>query len=466
MKADRLIEIIRCGETTAVQFKQEFTSQKKIANEMVAMANAKGGMMIFGVEDKTGEIVGLSYEQLQRTSSELGNTANECVRPTIYITTEVVKIDDKHLLVCNIAEGANKPYKNLDGEIFVKQGADKRRVTENSEILSLFQQSQKYFPDQDGVIDSSAEDIDTLALDRFFANVYKKRIEDFDIPVEKLLHNIHITDGKGRLTLAGVLFFARFPQQFRPIDVIKAVRFVGNEATTMEYADSKDIEGTIPEMFEQAMMWLKSCLHSVQDGQSVNSIGRLEIPEIILEELLQNSLVHRDLLKPAAIRLLVFDNRIEIINPGCLAGGLTVDEILLGNSFARNPLIANFCSKTMTYRGLGFGIPRSQEFDVKVEFVNDFSGNQFTAKVWRPEKPASFTKDFTKENITQLSERQREIIEMLKAEPTLTSQKISQKISQKNAASPRTIISDMKVLQEKGLIMRKGGRKDGIWEVK
>lgn len=74
----------------------------------------------------------------------------------------MVKVDDKHLLVCNVAEGANKPYKNIDGDIFVKQGADKRRVTENTEILSLFQQSQKYFPDQEGVADSSAEDIDTL----------------------------------------------------------------------------------------------------------------------------------------------------------------------------------------------------------------------------------------------------------------------------------------------------------------
>lgn len=90
MTTENLREIIKCGETTTVQFKQEFPSQKKIANEMVAMANAQGGMIIFGVEDKTGELIGLSYEQLQRTSNELGNTANECVRPTIYITTEVL----------------------------------------------------------------------------------------------------------------------------------------------------------------------------------------------------------------------------------------------------------------------------------------------------------------------------------------------------------------------------------------
>ena len=44
--------------------------------------------------------------------------------------------------------------------------------------------------------------------------------------------------------------------------------------------------------------------------------------------------------------------------PGCIAGGYSVEEVMFGNSFARNPLMANFCAKTMPYRGLGSGIPR------------------------------------------------------------------------------------------------------------
>lgn len=115
-------EICLCGETTRVQFKREFTTQKEMAKEMIAFANSRGGIILFGVEDKTGELVGLSYVQLQQTSRELGNTAQEQVRPTIYIETDVVKVDEKHFLVCTIADGRNKPYKNLQGEIWVKQG--------------------------------------------------------------------------------------------------------------------------------------------------------------------------------------------------------------------------------------------------------------------------------------------------------------------------------------------------------
>ena len=166
--------------------------------------------------------------------------------------------------------------------------------------------------------------------------------------------------------------------------VIKAVWFYGNSIAGTEYRDSRDIEGTIPEMFEQAMMWLKSCLRRTQNGQSFNSIGQLEISETVLEELLQNALVHIDLLKTAAIRLMVFDDRVEIVNPGCVMGGHTIDEVKVGNSYARNPLMANFCSKTMPYRGLGSGIPRVLAEDSHVEFIDSKEGNQFTVRISRP----------------------------------------------------------------------------------
>lgn len=383
MTQEELRNKIRCGETSLVQFKQQFTTQRQIAEEMVAFANCEGGDILFGVKDRTGEVLGLSYSDIQTISRELGNAANEQVRPTIYIRTDVVNIDEKLVLVVSVLRGRNKPYKDLSGTIWVKQGADKRRVTENSEILSLFQESGTYHPDEAGVAGTSVRDIDTLALDRFFENVYRKPITEFGLPKDRLLRSLHVIDEKGRLTAAGLLFFGQQPQLFMPTFVIKAVWFYGNSIAGTEYRDSRDIEGTIPEMYEQAMMWLKSCLRRTQDGQSFNSIGKLEIPETVLEELLQNALVHADLLKTAAIRLLVFDDRVEIINPGCIAGGHSIEEVMLGNSFARNPLMANFCAKTMPYRGLGSGIPRVLSQDCKVEFDDSKDGNQFVVRVSR-----------------------------------------------------------------------------------
>ena len=69
--------------------------------------------------------------------------------------TDVVDVDGKMILVATVQRGRNKPYKDLAGHIWVKQGADKRRVTENSELLSLFQDSGEYHADEASVKDTS-----------------------------------------------------------------------------------------------------------------------------------------------------------------------------------------------------------------------------------------------------------------------------------------------------------------------
>ena len=316
-------------------------------------------------------------------SHVISTLANDQIRPVIYVQTEVVKIQEKHVLAVTVQEGINKPYKDLTGQIWIKQGSDKRRITENAELLGLFQQSQQYFPELQGVPDTSLKDIDTQALDRFFNRTYGRPVDAIDVPKDRLLRNLHIINANGELTLAGLLFFGREPQMFVPQFVIKAVSFYGNSIGGTQYRDSKDIDGTIPEMFEQGMSFLKSNLHSLQNGQNFNSIGILEISEIALEEILQNALVHRDYLWPAAIRLLIFEDRVEIISPGCLGGHLTVEDIKAGATYQRNPLIAEFCRKTMIFRGLGSGIIRALNEGAKMSFVDNESANQFSVVIQR-----------------------------------------------------------------------------------
>jgi predicted HTH transcriptional regulator len=381
MTKDEVITRIRCGETSCVQFKEKFSSGKQMAEEMAAFANSKGGLIIFGVKDKTGEIVGLTYEQIQHISSELGNVANDQVRPIVYLHTDVCEVDGKLLLLVEVAEGINKPYKDLQGQIFIKQGPDKRRVTENTEILRLFAGSQKYAPDEAPLLQTSLADLDNRLLAEYVRKVYNREVEDFGVPYERLLENMRVADAEGHLTLAGLMFFGRQPQKYCPSFMVKAVAFYGNELGDTVYEDSKDIEGTIPEMFERGMAFLKSHLYQVQDGRPFNSVGKLEVSEVALEELFQNALVHREYIKTAPIRLLVFRNRVEIVSPGCLPDGLTVDDIKLGNSFQRNPLIATFCAKTMFYRGLGSGVLRSLQDGARIDFINNETGKQFTAVI-------------------------------------------------------------------------------------
>ena len=478
-------EICLCGETTRIQFKREFTTQKEIAKEMIAFANSRGGMILFGVEDKTGELIGLSYEQLQQTSRELGNAAQEQVRPTIYIETDVVKADDKHFLVCSIADGRNKPYKNLQGEIWVKQGADKRRITENAEILALFQASGTYRPEEDTIRGTSISDLEIVYLKEYFKKVYNREIEEFEQPLESMLRSLGILSANGEVTRAGMLYFGKNPNLYERSFMVKAVAFAGDSIGDTSYIDSRDISGTIPWIFRESMTFLKSVLRHQQNGQNFNSVGILEIPEVVLEELMQNALVHLDLLHSAAVRVLVFSDRIEIINPGCLYGGLQIEDIKLGVSRQRNPLMATLASKTMIYRGLGSGIVRVMKEGVRVSFVNEESANQFRTIVWRTTQKNevttqkdSFTIQRTDENTIQkdetttqkndfttqkeLTTTQKAVLDYFKHYPKGNRAEAALYIGEITEDGVKFIIGK---LQQLGLLKREGGRKNGTWVV-
>ena len=522
MTEDTFKDLCLCGETTKVQFKESFTSQKEIAKEMIAFANTKGGVILFGVEDKCGKLVGLSYDEIQVISRELGNAANEQVRPTIYIETEVVRVKEKHFLICSVEEGKNKPYKNLNGEIWVKQGADKRRITENSEILALFQNSGSYQPDAAGVNGTTFNDLDRYAIDEYLQKVYATTLDGFGGKAEQVLKNIHILNHHGVPTLAGYLFFGKHPEYNCPTCMVKAVSFFGNDLAGTQYRDSKEILGNMPQLYDKSMAFLKANLHNVQEeGASFNTLGKLEIAEEVLEEVVQNALVHRDLLRPAPIRLFVFDDRVEVISPGALAGGLTEEDIRNGKTYQRNPYMATFATNALYYKGIGSGIVRILAEYPEIQLENDVSAKEFKVIIERTIQKSEVTtqkgalKDsdtIQKSDVTIQKEVLKDSNTIQKSDVTIqkealkdsdTIQKEALKDSdtiqksdstiQKNLDSsqvsvlnffrehPKATIDDMVAelndlslggvkfiiakLQKKGLLKRVGGRKHGEWQV-
>lgn len=385
MNAIELLDIISAGETSKVQFKQEMDDDK-FAAEMIAMSNSKGGIILVGVKDKTGEVIGLTYDQLQSYNNRLANIANDKIKPQIFISTEVVTISsetgENKILVVYLDEGTNKPYKDNSGTIWVKQGADKRRLIDNNEIMRLFQQSGKVYIDEMVIPNTTIADVDKAKVEKYIKAIQKTGSEvEVEID-EKLLVNLNIMKDN-KLTLGGLEFFSKNPQKHRPAFCIKAISFFGNSIGGSSYRDSKDIEGTIPEMFDQAMGFLTANLRSLQADQNFNTVGQLEISKIALEELLQNALTHRDYSKNSPIRIMIFDDRVEIVSPGALPNSLTVENIKMGNAVVRNNLMVSYCSKLMNYRGFGSGITRALENQPNIELINDVDGEQFIVRIPR-----------------------------------------------------------------------------------
>lgn len=388
MNAIELLDIISTGETSKVQFKKKMPHIDSFAAEMTAFSNTMGGIILFGIEDKTGEIIGLTYEEIQKYSQDIGNYATGNIIPGIYVKTEVVSVDskgEKKILIIYIDEGINKPYKDKNRDIWVKQGSDKRRVTDNSEMLRLFQQGSHLLADEMEVYDTSIEDVNQELFQDYFIKEFHTTIEQKGLNFEqalkakKILHN-------DKLTLAGLLFFGKEPQTIKPGFCIKTVSFFGNSISGKDYRSKpEDLRGTIPDLFENGMKFLESNLRHMQKGQNFNFIGILEISKDALVEILVNALVHRDYLKIAPIRIMIFDNRVEIISPGKLPNSLTVEEAMFGNPVIRNPQMVKFSFHTMPFSGIGTGLPRALKEQPDIELNNDVNGEQVIVKIPRPE---------------------------------------------------------------------------------
>lgn len=380
MDALELLDIVGSGETSNVQFKEKWTNQESIAAEMIAFSNSIGGMLLLGVEDKTGEIKGLTNEEIRDYNLKIGNIATDLISPAIYVTTEIVTVengDNKKVLIVHVSEGVNKPYKDNRSAIWVKQGSDKRRVTENAEILRLFQKGGNLLADEMEVFDTSIDDINRKIFEEYFISEFKISFEEKGLTFEQALKAKKILRNE-RVTIAGLLFFANDPQSFKPAYTVKAVSFFGNAISGNQYRSKpEDFRGTLPEIFKQGMSFLKSNLKATQKEEEFNSRGKLEISEIALTELFQNALIHRDYLKNSPIRLFIFDDRVEIISPGSLPNSLTIEEIKYGNPVIRNNQIAAFGSHTMPYSGLGSGISRAFSEQPNIELINDIEGEQF-----------------------------------------------------------------------------------------
>lgn len=382
MKKKNILEIIRSGETSTVQFKEKLTSSASFASEMIAMSNSLGGIIFLGIEDKTGNIKGLTVNQIHDYSSRIANIAKNNIIPLIYIKTEVLFIDDKQILLVYIEEGINKPYKDKNGVIYTKQGPDKRKVTDNREILRFFQESSNLSIDEMVVYNTSKRDLDRDKIRSFYKKEFEEDLDESTIPYQQILENLNIVRND-QLTLGGLLFFGKEPQKIKPAFCIKAVSFFGDEIEGTHYRDSKDIVGTIPILFNEGISFFTANLRHIQRDQDFNSLGIIEISKVALEEFLQNALVHRDYSINAPIRLLIFDNRVEIISPGILPNHLTVEKIKAGNAVIKNSLLATFCAKTMKYRGLGSGVKRAVKVEPKSELINDLEGMQFIVKIPR-----------------------------------------------------------------------------------
>jgi len=380
-------EILPRGEDSRHQFKQNITNPESVAGDLVAFSNTKGGMIVIGVNDH-GTVTGLSADDIRRINQLVSNTATNLVRPSVNPITENISVGGQLVMIVTVQEGISKPYADNNGVFWVRSGADKRRVTSREEVQRMLQSADLVHADEVPVEGTTTGDMDLEHFSRFFEKLHgeplDKALDRDGLSLGRLLNNLRLAR-EATLNLAGLMIFGREPQRHRPAFVVKAVAFVGNDAAGNKYRDSQDIEGCLRVLHKDTMSFLTRNLRRLQGDKGINTEGDLEVPLAALEELVVNMLLHRDYFISASWRVMLFDNRIELISPGSLPNNLTVENIRNGVSVIRNPLIASFATKggELPYRGIGTGIRRALAAVPDLELESDHERNLFTARIPR-----------------------------------------------------------------------------------
>lgn len=377
MNIRELIANVQRGEDSRNQFKVDVTSPDALAAEVVAFLNADGGTIFIGVDD-VGTLVGLDADGVRRINQMVSNVASQCIKNPVALVTENVVLENRRIVVAlHVPCGMDKPYFDKSGVIWLKEGADKRKVASKEEIRRLFEASASLHADEQPTR-AGLEELDLLRFRPFFEKIYNAPFPVYGGELLRIVRNMNLATDDGKLNLAGLMMFGLHPDFIVPQFCIKAVRINGTDMSFTSFQDSETFSGTISEMYDGAMAFVMRNMRKVQKSESVNLPGESEIPRTVFEEIIVNALVHRNYYIDAPIRILMFDNRVEVISPGSLPNHLTVEKILAGNTNIRNPIIASFVARgLLPYWGLGSGIRRAKTAWNGIEFVDDRSCVQF-----------------------------------------------------------------------------------------
>lgn len=272
---------------------------------------------------------------------------------------------------------------------------------------------------------ATTKEIDKEKLKWFLRKAREERNYDIDpeTPIKEALNRLNLIQDE-KLTNTAILLFVKDPQKFFPQVKIRAGRLKGAEG--LDFIDMKVLEGTIPELREKAMKFIMDHIRHGVFFDANRRYDRWEYPLRAVEEVLNNALAHRDYFSNAEIQLSIYDDRIEVWNPGELLKPLTPQDLRRKHkSIPRNKLLADrlFLIKFIEQWGKGTNriIDEMRQSNLPEPEFQNLSGG-FEVTLIGPGK--SFEKEIEKEKLhrVEINERQRKAIEYLRREKKITRQ--------------------------------------------
>ena len=349
----RIEELLREPEGKELEYKRDLSSPTPALKTIVAFANTAGGRLVIGVTDRSRDVIGvddpLALEQ------RLMNLIADRISPRLVPEVDFVGWRKTQLLVVEVHLGDNRPYHLLPGGpedgVYVRLGSTNRRA--DPALIAEMRRSARHIAyDEEPLVGLGADAIDFDTASKLFAPVRRLRRTDLSTLGLTTVHQ-----GIAVPTVGGVLLFGRNRSAVFPDAWLQAGRFAGSDRSRI--IDNTDLHGPLPVVVDAAIAFVERQLATGLVIDAVRHRRASALPPVAVREAVINAVVHADYSQVGGpLRVAVYDDRLEIENPGLLPFGLTVADMRNGVSRVRNRVIAR------TFRELGYierwgsGIPR------------------------------------------------------------------------------------------------------------
>lgn len=418
-----------------------------------AFANRRGGgLVVFGVDQRINQVTGCKNIDLMQTklTEYFNDKMSFVLRPEYHI----IDFDGNTVLALYVPECPKdylpcyfKPVGLPDGAL-IREGNTSRKITDN-EFRTYIATSKEFQFDQSEARGTTKQEISTdkvtALLEQSETEIQRGATHEIN---DNILENLGIIahfDGSYQPTIGGYLIFSNTtPQNKSPYDryVIRCIRYAGSDPSSA-IIDSFDIKGTLDTLIDESYKFVLKNISQEAIIVGTKRVERYEYPEDAIRELVANAIIHRDYkIIETYNQIRVFQDRIEIVNPGSLPPGVTIDNIKEAQ-FSRNPIIAARL-KDLHYleeygRGIDIVIKRMQEWQLPSPLFRN-SVNSFEAILLG-------------KKYQSLNDRQIKIIDVLLLKNRLTAQDCKKILKRTTRA---TINSDLKKLKELNILKVNG----------
>ena len=426
----------------------------RLAETLVAFANADGGTIILGVHPDGRPAEGLFGEELE----EALRTALRDCRPTVRTDWEQIETAGGVAAAVHVPR-STELHTLADGRVVTRSGANNRPLN-GEEVRQLASGKSSGDYEMQEVPGAELGDLDPEIIKDYIQRREEKQGRQIKLTQERLLRQIGALSADGKPTVAGILLFGQEPQFFLPQSSLTFVRFSGNDlrgpTDLPGYVRRDEVSGSMAQVIEDTWSILLKEMRTEAVIKDLRREERNEYPTIAVREALVNAVCHRDYrLNGRRIEIRMFDNRLEIISPGGLPGYITLDNII-DEHFSRNPRLVNGLYNWNFIEELGLGVDKMYD-------TMSSAGHpppQFDAK------PHSFTVTLknTRSRVAALgdawensmNERQLRAIQFIEQNGRITSREYQEMCPNVSAEALRL---DMVNLSERGIVIKVGEKR-------